>query len=577
MLPALHAAQSGCAIASQSLSNIANIAAAPDPLQLLPSAARLYGAMLANPLKSARDMGELWRHGAAAGLSAARAMWSGYPQAEERGRSLQYRDPAWLGSPAFAFMREAHRAYANWLEAQAQTLANGNVGDSRRLQLVARLIAESCSPENFPTTNPEVLRATRDQLGGNLMRGYANLLADLERHGWPPRVSKVDRDAFEVGKTVATTPGKVIWRGKLFELLHFQPAGETVRETPFLFVPPWINKYYILDLQPRKSMVRWLLEQGHNVFLVSWINPDEDLAEATLDDYLLDGALEAVNRVCEESGSSKVNLAGYCIGGTLLYVLLGHLAGRKDSPVSSCTFFASQADFSDAGDLMALTSEKTVNQLADRMQGDGYLSADSMAASFDMLRSADLYWHFVIRHYYLGEDLGKFDLLFWNADSTRMPACLHEQYLRWFYVENRLAKGELEAAGGRIDLASIMVPTYHVATAEDHIAPAESVYRGSRLIGGAKRFVLAGSGHIAGIINPPAPGKHGYLADGPETSENLDAWTDGAKSQDGSWWSDWAAWLDGLSGETVAAPAPGAHLGVIEDAPGSYVRMSHDA
>ena len=550
----------------------------PDPINFGPALGKLGLALTLNPLETARNANALWNRNLELLRESVVEAVFGIEKASPGTDSgdLQFRDPAWTDTPYYRCLRRIYLENANWIQQTAESADIGSVPERRKIALLTRILVESLSPENFVATNPAVLRATRVERGRNFLRGMQNFTRDVGISGWPPRVSKVNPKAFEVGKTVAATPGKVIWRNRLFELIQYDPQSRTVYEVPFLFVPPWINKYYILDLQPGKSMVRWLLRNGHSVFLISWINPDETLARAGLDTYFLEGAMAAIDRVSEETGQQRVNVAGYCIGGTLMGAALAHLAGSSRDRINSSTFFASQFDFSDAGDLMALTDERTIKQLSEKMRAKGYLPSGSMAGSFDMLRSADLFWHFIVQNYLLGVEPGEFDLLFWNADSTRMPARLHEEYLRGFYLENRLARSALRLDGRMLNLSDIRVPTYHVAAREDHIAPPESVYRGMRLMGGEKRFVLADSGHIAGIMNPPSTRKHAFRADGTDEAASLKDWETGAAERAGSWWTDWKRWLAGLSGDRTPPRQPGATLGVLADAPGNYVRIRYD-
>lgn len=549
----------------------------PDPINLMPALTRLAWSLAADPVANARDFANLMASDLALRQRATRWFLFGDEPASGGAApsGMQFRDPDWARSPFFGYLRDSHHERASCLARRTASTPARDIHERRKLDMLARLIAEACSPENFALTNPAVLRQTREEGGRNLARGIRNLATDLARTGWPPQPAKTDRTAFTVGVDVAATDGKVIWRNRLFELIQYQPRSRTTHATPLLIVPPWINKFYILDLGPQQSMMRWLLDNGHNVFLMSWVDPDSGLGELGFADYLREGALEAIARTREESGAGAVNVAAYCIGGTLMATALATLADSGDSSVASCTFFASQFDFTDAGDLMALTDERTVTELGQSMRESGVLPASAMAGSFDVLRAADLYWHFAIRSYLLGLDPPAFNLLYWNADSTRMPARLLEEYLRWFYRENRLARGHLALGGTPLDLGKVTVPTYHVATGEDHIAPAESVYRGVRLLGGDSRFVLADSGHIAGIINPPAAKRSGYRAGG--KGESLAAWRERARYRNGSWWRDWKRWLARQAGERKEPPEPGATLGVIGDAPGDYVRGVADA
>jgi polyhydroxyalkanoate synthase len=432
------------------------------------------------------------------------------------------------------------------------------------------------SPANFAATNPEVLRATLVEKGENLARGLENMLKDLERGKGNLLIRQTDLEAFEVGRNMATTPGKVIFETPNFQLIQYSPATETVQAVPILFIPPWINKFYILDLNEKKSMVRWLVAQGWTVFVISWVNPDQRQKDETWESYMERGVLLALEKVLEETGEKKAHMVGYCIGGTMLGTTLATMAARGDDRAASATFFTTQLDFTDAGELQVFVDEKTLKVLDERMQ-EGYLPAESMATAFNMLRASDLIWGFVIQNYLLGKEPFPFDLLYWNADSTCMPARVHHFYLDNFYNANRLAQREMKLAGETLDLSRIDVPVYHVATKEDHIAPPQSVYRGARLVGSKQAtFVLAGSGHIAGVVNPPEPPKYQYWTKKGLAEPTLEAWVKGTEETAGSWWPHWSAWMAAKSRRRVPAREPGRTLGVIEDAPGRYVRVRFD-
>ncbi len=545
----------------------------PDPVHLAPAARELAFALARDPAKLAAAAGALWaRHAQLAAHGLARQLGSeSAPVIEPAATDLRFRDPAWSRSPFYNHLMQAYLLNATWIAELAEGAELPDAGTRRKVAFSTRIFTETLSPTNVPWLNPAVERTALERYGRNLVEGMRNWLRDTDGAGKGPAISQVDDAAFEVGETVATAPGKVVWRNDLLELIQYAPTTDKVRAVPTLFVPPWINKYYILDLVPRKSMVRWLVDRGHTVFLISWVNPDERHRNVGLEDMLEDGLLAAADKVLEESGADSLNLVGYCIGGTLSGVALAHLARERKNLVNSCTFFASQFDFSDAGDLMALTDSKTVDRLCEKMRRIGYLPSSAMSGSFNLLRPADLLWSFAVNNYLLGLEPGRFDLLFWNADSTRMAARLHEEYLRGFYVENRLARGELRIAGSAVSLEEVDVPTYHVVGKEDHIAPAESVYRGMRLLGGDKRFVLADSGHIAGIINPPRARKYGYRIDGDPDAPDAAGWAETATAAKGSWWSDWIKWLNRHSRKRVEAREPGATLGTLEEAPGQYV------
>ena len=448
--------------------------------------------------------------------------------------------------------------------------------DRKKVAFYLRNFVEAMSPTNFAAMNPEVLKATYEEKGENLVRGLEMMAEDLERGKGKLLIRQTDMKAFKVGRDMATTPGKVIHQNNVMQLIQYAPATEKVHATPLLFIPPWINKYYILDLNERKSMVKWLVEQGFTVFMISWINPDERQKDETWDSYLEKGALEAMDVVLKETGQKTLNIGSYCIGGTLAGTLLAYLGKKKDKRVKSCTFFTAQLDMEDAGELQVFVDDKTV-EVVDEQMDKGYLPAESMATAFNMLRSSDLIWSYVVNNYYLGKEPFPFDLLYWNADSTAMPARVHHYYLDRFYNDNAFATGDLKVLGENVTLEDIRVPVYHVATKEDHIAPAASVYRGARQMTNADvRFVLAGSGHIAGVVNPPALEKYQHWVNEDLSAETLEEWLAGAEERPGSWWPEWSEWLKKKSGRMVAPREPGAVSGVIEDAPGAYVKKRFD-
>ena len=421
-------------------------------------------------------------------------------------------------------------------------------------------------------TNPQVLRETLASGGQNLMRGLNNLLADIEKGNGELRISMTDESAFKLGHNVATTPGKVVFQNDLMQLIQYQPRTRDVYKRPLVIVPPWINKYYILDLRDKNSFIRWAVEQGHTVFVVSWVNPGAHLANKGFDDYMLEGPLAALDAVEKATGERRINFIGYCLGGTLLGATLGYLAQKKQDRVACATFFVSLLDFSEPGELGVFIDEEQVANLERKMNERGYLEGSEMASTFNLLRSNDLVWSFVVNNYLLGKDPFPFDLLYWNADSTRMPARMHSFYLRNMYIKNLLGvPGGITLAREPIDLSMVTLPSYFISTVEDHIAPWKTTYRGARYLRGPVRFVLGGSGHIAGIVNPPAAKKYHYWTND-SLPESAEEWFATAQQHPGSWWEDWQAWIDRQNaGEAkVQARTP---RNPIEDAPGSYATM----
>lgn len=488
----------------------------------------------------------------------------------------RFSDPAWTTMPVFDFCKQAYLLTARW----AQEMVDGAPGiaatDQRRAQFYLNQVTAALSPSNFPLTNPQVLDATLSSSAANLVAGMKLLAEDLARGGELFRVKQTDLAAFEVGRNLATTPGKVVFQNAVMQLIQYAPATATVMKLPLVIVPPWINKFYILDLVPQKSFVAWLVAQGFTVFVVSWVNPDERHAGYGFDTYLNEGVLAAVGAAIEATGEPRVNALGYCIGGTLLASALAAMAAHGDDRIAVASFLTTQVDFTDAGDLMTFTGEEQLRHIENLMSGKGYLDGSRMATVFNMLRPRDLIWPYVVNNYLLGKQPFPFDLLYWNSDTTRVASSNHSFYLRQFYQANALARGALNLCGALLDLGRVTMPIYHVATRDDHIAPAPSVFAGAKLFGGPVRFVLAGSGHIAGIINPPERQKYNFWASSEPAVRDVpsvDAWVAQATEVAGSWWPDYASWLSSHSGEQVAARAPGSgRLGVVEDAPGSYVR-----
>ncbi len=400
-------------------------------------------------------------------------------------------------------------------------------------------------------------------LGEDIKAGHGHL-----------KIRQSDPAMFEVGRNLALTPGKVVFQNELMQLIQYEATTPEVLKVPLLIVPPWINKFYILDLTPEKSFIKWCVDQGITVFVISWVNPDAKLAEKSFEQYMREGVIAALDAVEAATGERKVNTIGYCVGGTLLSITLAYLAAKKDDRVLSATLFAAQVDFTYAGDLLVFVDEERIQQLEAHMKEQGYLEASRMATAFNLLRSNDLIWPYVVNNYLRGKKPFAFDILYWNSDATRMPAANHSFYLRNFYLDNKLTKGDMEIAGVRLDLRKVTVPVYNLATREDHIAPAKSVLYGSQFFGGPVKFVLAGSGHIAGVINPPGKPKYQYWTGAEPGGSDVDAWRAKASEHPGSWWPDWLEWLKSQDAATVPArKIGGGKLKAIEDAPGSYVKV----
>ena len=529
------------------------------------------GKVLANQLQLWRDYQTLWISTTARMMGREASPVIKPDQGDHR-----FKDAEWTDNPIFDFIKQSYLLNARWMR-QTMTGVNGLDADSvQKLDFFGRMIIDALSPTNFALTNPQVLREMAETKGENLVRGMQKLHEDLREGRDGLRPKHTDMTAFEVGRDVATTPGSVVHQTPFMQLIQYSPTTEKVYKKPLLIVPPWINKFYILDLKPENSFVRWATEQGYSVFMVSWVNPDESLATKSFDDYVRDGIFAALEGVERATGERQVTAIGYCIGGTLLSATLAHMAATGDDRIAAATFFAAQVDFQNAGDLRVFTDEAQVNLLENKVRTKGYLDGAQMAGTFNALRANDLIWHFVINNYLLGKEPPVFDLLFWNADSTRFPAQLLMDYLRNMYQRNALAqKGQFTLLGTPLDLSAIKVPAYIQASVDDHIAPAASVFKLNHIFGGQKRFVLAGAGHIAGVVNPPKKQKYQHWINTKRKAyQTFDAWLEDAEEHPGSWWPDWHRWLSRRSGPKVAArivEEGGAEI--IEPAPGSYVKV----
>lgn len=496
------------------------------------------------------------------------------PVAQPEPGDNRFKDPEWSSNPYFDYWKQAYLLATGWAERVLDQTEGLDDRTRMKADFYLKQLAGALSPSNFPMTNPEVMRETLASNAKNLVQGMEQLVADIGQSGDLFKISQTDVKAFEVGRNLAVTPGKVVFQNDLFQLIQYQPTTEKVREIPLLIVPPWINKFYILDLTQPKSFIKFAVDQGFTVFIVSWVNPDERLRDKSFEDYMREGVLAATDAVSREAGQDKINVIGYCVGGTLLATTLAYLAARGEDPYRSATFLAAQVDFTKAGDLLVFIDDTQLKALETMMAERGYLDGSRMATVFNMLRPKDLIWPYIVNNYLLGKKPFPFDLLFWNQDSTRMPAANHNFYLREFYHENRLAKGDMSVGGVRLDMKKVKLPIYELATREDHIAPAKSVFIGSRLFGGPVEYVLAGSGHIAGVVNPPDAKRVKYqFWTNNDRVDTLEQWLESAKETPGSWWPHWAEWVAKRSGDWILPREPGATLGVIEDAPGSYVKV----
>ncbi|MDP7232919.1 MAG: class I poly(R)-hydroxyalkanoic acid synthase [Alphaproteobacteria bacterium] len=485
----------------------------------------------------------------------------------------RFRHPAWQKNLVFETIKKSYLLSARYLQGIVEGIDDLDPETARKVDFYTRQFVDAMAPTNFAATNPAVIEAIVDSNGDNLVRGLYNMLADLERGGGELKISMTDDDAFEIGRNIAATPGQVVFRNELMELIQYQPTTETVRQRPLLVVPPWINKFYVLDLRPQNSLLKWATDQGYTVFAISWVNPGPEFADKNFEDYMREGPLEALDAIEQATGEREVVAASLCLGGTLLASTLGYLAAIGDERIRSAMFMASLFDFSEPGDLGVFIDDTQIAALEKRMEEQGgMLDGSAMSTAFNMLRAKDLIWSFVVNNYLLGKDPAPFDLLYWNADSTRMPATMHAFYLRNMYQKNLLVQpGGITLSGQQIDLGAISVPAYLLAAKEDHIAPWKSCYSGVHCYGGPVRFVLTGSGHIAGVTNAPAIAKYPHWTNTKKPKDS-ETWLEGAVQQNGSWWQDWHKWQSRHAGPMVAARTPGDRaLQPLCPAPGTYV------
>ncbi|MBL8556228.1 MAG: class I poly(R)-hydroxyalkanoic acid synthase [Phenylobacterium sp.] len=549
-------------------------ALSPDPFHVAPALTQVMGRLAAQPDRIMRAQGDLFARYLDLWQATARRAGGETPDpvvSPAKG-DKRFTDPDWSENPVFDAIKQSYLLTANFLNDMVAEVDGVDPLEKRRVEFFMKMLTDAFSPSNFLASNPTALREVMATGGASLVKGMENFQADLQRGGGQLSIAQTDYDMFKIGENVATAPGKVVFRNEIIELLQFSPSTEQVYEIPLLIFPPWINKFYIMDLRPENSLIRWLASQGITVLVASWVNPDATLATKTFEDYMRQGIYEGVAATLEQTGVDRVNTVGYCIGGTLLSATLAHMAAKGDTSIGSATFFAAQQDFSEAGDLLLFTNEDWLKDLEAKMdEGGGVLSGQTMADTFNALRGNDLIWSFFVNNYLMGKEPRPFDLLFWNSDQTRMPKTLHTFYLRRFYGENAMARGELTLDGVQIDLSKVKVPIYVQSSKEDHIAPARSVYKGARLFGGPTTFTMAGSGHIAGVINAPVAKKYQHWTNG-ALPASLEEWQAGAVEHPGSWWPHWAQWLQARSGKLIPArdPAKGP-LKPLGDAPGEYV------
>ncbi len=548
-----------------------------DPLSLGRTFLEMTARLMADPAKLMQAQMTLWQDYLKLWQSTTRRMLGqeAEPVIEPGKDDRRFRHEAWSENQVFDFIKQSYLLTARWMQAMVKDVEGLDDKTAKKVDFYTRQFVDAMAPSNFVMTNPEVLRATLESGGENLVKGLENLLKDLERGKGRLSISMTDVEAFKVGENIAVTPGQVIYQNELMQLLQYEPTTETVAKRPLLILPPWINKYYILDLRPTNSYIKWAVGEGHTVFVASWVNPDETLAEKTFEDYMVEGPLAALDAIEQATGEREANVVGYCLGGTLLAATLAWMTAKKDNRFRSATFLASMVDFTEPGELGVFIDEEQLTALEEKMEQRGYLEGHEMATTFNMLRANDLIWSFVVNNYLLGKDPFPFDLLYWNADSTRMPAEMHSFYLRKMYQENLLVKpGGITLKGAPLHLRKIATPAFILSTKEDHISPWRSTYAATQLYKGPKTFVLSASGHIAGVVNPPAAKKYTYWTN-PELPADPDQWLAPATQHPGSWWPEWQRWIAKFSGGEVKSRKPGeGKLKPIEPAPGSYVKVA---
>jgi polyhydroxyalkanoate synthase len=532
-----------------------------DPSRALEAQTRLFSSYMGIWANNLRKFG---------GESA--SQWSAPEIVPEKG-DRRFQDADWGRNAFFDFLKQAYLATSHWARDLVERADGLDERTRHKARFYVKQLSDAISPSNFILTNPELFRETVATNGENLVRGMRMLAEDIQAGKGDLKLRQADYSRFEIGRNLALTPGKVVARSEMAEILQYEPATDTVLKRPLLICPPWINKFYILDLNPEKSFIRWAVEQGHTVFVISWVNPDERHGRKDWEAYIREGVQFALDTIEQATGEKAVNAIGYCVGGTLLAAALALFAREGDRRIASATLFATQVDFLHAGDLKVFVDEEQVAALEKAMNDKGYLEGTKMATAFNMLRAGDLIWPYVVNNYMKGKNPLPFDLLYWNSDSTRMSAANHSYYLRNCYLDNNLSQGRMHLAGKTLSLSDITIPIYNLATREDHIAPALSVFEGSRYFGGPVEYVLTGSGHIAGVVNPPALGKYQYWL-GAAPKGSFQDWLAHAEEHAGSWWPHWQEWIERQDGKRVKPRKPGGRkLKALADAPGDYVRV----
>lgn len=549
-----------------------------DPLNIRDAYTEFFTRVMADPQKLVEAQVDFWTKWVDLWSHSTERFLSSSDDEKDNNNKVQdrrFKSPLWQENAIFDFIMKSYLLTTQSVTDLVHDTEGMDKDAKQKVEFYTRQFLDAVAPSNFILTNPEVLKETFDTKGKNLINGLENLVDDLKRGHGELKISTTNYEAFKLGENLATTPGKVVFQNDLIQLIQYEPMTEKVHKRPLLIVPPWINKYYILDLKEENSFIKWMLEQGHTVFVISWVNPDRKMAQKRFEDYMEDGIFAAIDAIEKATGEKSVNAIGYCLGGTLLSITLGYLAAhKKENTIAAATFFTTLIDFEQAGDMKLFIDEAQVRLMDKDMEDRGFLEADYLRKTFSMLRSNDMIWSFVVNNYLMGKEPFPFDLLYWNDDATNMPAAMHSFYLRKLYQSNLLKEpGGVTMNSTPINIRDIQTPSYFLSAKEDHIAPWVATYAGAKLFSGPVHFTLAASGHVAGVVNHPDKNKYCYwTAD--KLEETPEGWFNKSKSTDGSWWPHYKKWIKQYAGAKVPARKPGdGKLKVIEDAPGTYVKM----
>lgn len=551
-----------------------------DPMNMQDAYVRFMETLWSDPQKLAEMQMQYWNNWMSLWQESAKRL-NGEPSKtlyEPQKGDRRFQSPLWSENPVFDFIKQSYLLTAQWSDKVVGNTEGLDDATRQKMAFMTKQYINAVAPTNFLMTNPEVIQETIDSKGENLVRGLENLIEDLERGHGMLRISTTNYDSFHLGENIATTKGSVVYQNDLMQLIQYQPQTKEVFKRPLLVIPPWINKFYILDLREENSYISWLVAQGHTVFVISWVNPDRELAKKKFEDYMEEGIFDALNRIRDITGEPDANVISYCLGGTLTAATLGWLAAQKKaSRIASATFLTTLIDFKDAGDMKIFMDDAQIEMLTKKMDAKGVLDASQMRQTFSLLRANDMIWSFVVNNYLMGREPFPFDLLYWNDDATNMPAAMHHFYLQKFYCDNLLIeKNGMTLNDVDIDMGTVETPCYFLSAREDHIAPWEATYAGTQLLKGPCQFTLAASGHVGGVVNPPHKNKYCHWVND-KNPQTPNEWLESAQSHDGSWWPHWQKWAEEFTNGKVKARKPGSEkYKPIEDAPGSYVKMKSD-